>query len=534
VRNRILLGAGVLLVVMLAGGVFWARAVFTGENVRATLAAQVSRAIGQPVSIGRLDATIFPRVTVTLGDVRIGQPARATVSELHIAIDFRALLSRRIEHANLKLAGARIELPLPVFDLPVASEPSPAGRSSMVEIVSIDDIVLSGVEVISGARTLRGDIEVVPQGKGLLVRKIALAAEGTSINATGQLTDLDGPVGDLSVKAGALDIDRLMAFINAFTAGATTGGSPAPSPANTTPAPAGAAPTGAPSRLNLTFTLDAERATIGALTLDGLSGKARIIADGLTLEPVAFGILGGRYQGSLALTLEHDRLRFRGLSTLSNVDVAAATKFAGSPDTISGRLSGRIDFSGGGADPASVMRTVRGTARVDILDGTIKHLGLLNSVVVATSMRAGSLAQAAASVGSQSNDEPFSKLGATLMMADGAMTTDDLRLESKDLLLAAAGTLHVAASTIDLKGRVQLSDELSQQAGRDLIRYTQEQGRVTLPATITGPLTAPTVRIDAADMAKRALQNAVDEQKEKAKSELNKALQKKLGGLFGR
>ena len=42
------------------------------------------------------------------------------------------------------------------------------------------------------------------------------------------------------------------------------------------------------------------------------------------------------------------------------------------------------------------------------------------------------------------------------------------------------------------------------------------------------------MRIDAADMAKRALLNAADQQKEKAKAEINKALQKKLGGLFGR
>ena len=112
--------------------------------------------------------------------------------------------------------------------------------------------------------------------------------------------------------------------------------------------------------------------------------------------------------------------------------------------------------------------------------------------------------------------------------------TDDLRLQSKDLTLTASGTVRLVASAIDLKGRVQLSDELSQQAGRDLIRYTQDQGRVTLPATITGSLASPSVRIDVADMAKRALMNAADEQKEKAKAELNKALQKKLGGLFGR
>jgi hypothetical protein len=529
VRNKIIIAAA-LLVIVVAAGAFWARAVFTGDTVRAALAAQVSNAIGQPVSIGRVDASIFPRVTVTLGDVTIGAPARATVSELHIATDLRALLSRRIEHATLRLTGARIELPLP--PLTIASSPSPSGgpsssgASSIVEIVSVDEIVLSGVEVVSGARTLKGDIEVVPQGRGLLIRKIALGAEGTSINATGQLTDLDGPVGAFTIKAGALDIDRLVAFVSDFSAG--SGVSSADSSGSATK------PTGVPSRMNVTLAIDADRATIGALTLDALSGKATVLGDGLSLEPVAFGVLGGRYQGSLKLALERDTMRFSGVSTLSNIDVAAASAFAGNPNTISGRLAGRIDFSGRGADVASVMRTVRGQARVDIVDGIIRNLGLLNSVVVATSMRAGSLTQAASSLQTQSRDEPFSSLGATLTMANGSIATDDLRLESKDLLLSAAGAIGLAASTVDLKGRVQLSDALSQQAGRDLVRYTQEQGRVTLPATITGSIGAPVVRIDAADMARRALQNAVDGQKEKAKTEINKALQKKLGGLFGR
>jgi hypothetical protein len=35
-------------------------------------------------------------------------------------------------------------------------------------------------------------------------------------------------------------------------------------------------------------------------------------------------------------------------------------------------------------------------------------------------------------------------------------------------------------------------------------------------------------------MAKRALLNAADEQKERAKKEINEAVKKRLGGFFGR
>ena len=40
-----------------------------------------------------------------------------------------------------------------------------------------------------------------------------------------------------------------------------------------------------------------------------------------------------------------------------------------------------------------------------------------------------------------------------------------------------------------------------------MLRLSQDNGRVVLPAPITGPVSAPIVRVDAADMAKRALRN---------------------------
>jgi hypothetical protein len=120
-----------------------------------------------------------------------------------------------------------------------------------------------------------------------------------------------------------------------------------------------------------------------------------------------------------------------------------------------------------------------------------------------------------------STDEPFTRLGATLLIANGSASTQDLRFESKDLFLTGAGNVRLDGSAVNLAGKVQLSDELSKQAGSDLARYTAEEGRVTLPATITGPADNLSVRIDVADMAKRAITN-----------ELQKQLKSGLGGLL--
>jgi uncharacterized protein involved in outer membrane biogenesis len=505
--------AALVLVVLLAGGLFvWARSVLGQDGVRTAIAGQLSKTLGQPVTIGSIGATIYPRVTVNLGGVSIGQPAKITIQTLHVGANFGALLSRRIEHASMNVSGARIELPLPDFAI-AASEPA-APSSAPVEIVSIDEVVFSDVEIVSGGRTLKGSVDVVPAGKGLTVRRISLAADNTSIDITGQIADLAGPSGELTVKAGALNFDQILAFVSDFSGGAGINAQP-PREAP----PAAAAPGGVPT-MNLAIALEADKASMGSLTIDELSGRARIAGDAVTLEPVSFGLFGGRYDGSLALTLGQTP-DFRLKARLTGIDMAAATAFAGSPNQITGKLAATLDLAGRGMEAPSVMKSARGTARVDITDGTVKNLGLIQSVVVVTSGRAG----AKSSLGGGSKDEPFSRLGGTLNIAGGSASTQDLEFEAKDLVLSAAGAVKLDGTAINLQGQLQLSEELSKQAGSDLVRYTQDQGKVTFPATITGSAQSPQVRIDVGSMAKRAITNRANE-------EAQKALKKGLGGLF--
>jgi hypothetical protein len=201
--KRVLIGGTVLILVLAIGLFVWVRAVLGTDAVRTTLATQLTKALGQAVEVGTVGATIYPRVTVNLGDVSIGQPVRIKIGTLHVGTDLRALLSRRIEHASLNLTGARIELPLPDFAVSTrAPEGGGAPTGSPVEIVSIDEVVLRGVEIVSGGRTLKGDVEVVPQGNGFLIRKATLGADAANIEITGQITDLAGPVGELDLTAG--------------------------------------------------------------------------------------------------------------------------------------------------------------------------------------------------------------------------------------------------------------------------------------------------------------------------------------------
>jgi uncharacterized protein involved in outer membrane biogenesis len=517
--KKVVAGLAILLVVISAILYFWAHSIFSSDLVRTRVAAQMAAALGQPVDIGTIGATIFPRVTMSLGQVRIGNPARITIARLDVGTALRALLSRRIDEAAIHLSGARIELPLPPFTIGSgAAAAETADDEPAVTIESIDEIVLRDVEIVSGGRSLRGNVEVVPHGSGMTIRTMTLGIGDTNVEVAGEIADFDGPVGTITVKAGALNMLDLLAFASEFAAGATTGTSSAGGPA----AP-GAAGGGAPrTPMDISVALDAERAAFGTLILDSLGGRARLTREALTFDPVTFRLFDGSYDGRLELGLG-DTPQFRMRAALANVDMAALTAFAGTPDALTGRLAGTLDVTSRGTSPDRIISDARGRARVDITHGTVKGLGLVRTVVIATSMRADAAPQAAPDT---SAPEPFTRLGATLNIANGAARTDDLAFESNDLLLLASGQVGLDGNNIDLDAQVQLSDALSKQAGRDLVRYTQADGRVTLPATISGSASQLSVRIDMGSVLKRAITN-------KATEEAEKAIRRGLSDLFG-
>jgi uncharacterized protein involved in outer membrane biogenesis len=515
--RRLVVVAAALVVVAGVALALLARYVFTGPNVRAAVEAQVSAALGQPVTIGGLGASVYPRVTMDLTDVTIGQPARIQLASVHVGTGLRALISRRIEHADVRVEGARITLPLPGLGPGDTSPTAAAGGEPPVEIVSIDEIVLRGVEVVSGGRTLRGDIELVPHGAGVTIRRVALAADGTAVTMTGELIALTPLSGRIDVAAEALDIDRLIAFVGEFvaaTATAPAGAAAAPpiGPAVALNGERGVSPVG-----QLAVGLKVGRMTTGGLTLSDFASTALVTPDAVRFDPLSLGVFGGRYQGSMQLALGAVP-GYQWRATVTDVDAASLMAFAGSPGTITGTLAGTLVLQGEGLQMERALRTARGRARIDITDGTIARLQLVRTIVMATSGRGGVLNSAGAAVTGPPapGAERFSRFGATLRLANGVIATDDVEMASTDVDLRAAGSLRLAVMAVDLAGRAQLSEALSRQAGTDLYRYTQEGGRVTLPVTVTGPIERLSVRVDVGDAALRALRNRAIEEAQKA------------------
>jgi AsmA protein len=258
------------------------------------------------------------------------------------------------------------------------------------------------------------------------------------------------------------------------------------------------------------------------LVLTKLVGHAVVNGNDITIDQASFGLFGGEAKGVIRLT-NTATPAFAVEAQLTGVDMAQAMAFAGSPGTVTGKASGRMDIKGRGLDADDVIESVTGTLRLDVTDGVVKGLGLVKTIVLAGSGRDNALAAAK----DTQADEPFSKMGMTLALGGGAARTDDLAFQSDSVLLAAAGTLALDGTDVDLAGNVQLSESLTQQAGRTLVAYTQQDGRVTIPVTVSGSAESLHAMVAVGDLMKRAATN-------KAKEEAAKALKKGLGRIIKR
>jgi uncharacterized protein involved in outer membrane biogenesis len=481
------LGVAFVLALVGAGVYVWARVTLGSESVRTAVAARASETLGQPVAIGSIRPRLLPRPAISLGDVRIGDPARIVVARVDVGASLIALVSRRVEHASIRADGVRVDLPLP----PLSLRP-PSGEGGPLEIVSIDEIRLTGVTVAGGEHTFDGELDLVPDGRGLTIRRVSLAGGNTTLEATGRLSDLAGPVGAIAVDAETLDMTDLAALSRAF--GATE--KPAPAGAST----AGTSKTG---RLSLAITLDADRALLGPVALDGLTGDVQVTPESVDLRSMAFGLYDGSGQGSGELSLGAMRT-YRLQARLEGMDVAAAMAAAGRPDSLTGRLNGTIDVEGRGDSAGIALQSATGTARLDASDGTVEGLGLVSTVSTLTSGAAGLLSVFTSRPDSAPAADAYSRAGLSLTIADGLARTDDFRFEALDVELTATGTVALDGSAVNLAGRARLSSGM------------------TVPATVTGPVASPRVRVQAGE-AMRSLTNINPEE----------AVKSLLGGLKG-
>lgn len=246
--------------------------------------------------------------------------------------------------------------------------------------------------------------------------------------------------------------------------------------------------------------VSAETATAGGIEVRQFASDLEMNGDRVVLSPLTFQLFGGRYQGAVNAQLGKT-LSLTIKSRLQDLNVAQLAAFGGSPDTISGTLTGAGTFSGSGPDVAAVLKSARGMGTATIANGAIRRLNLVRTVVLFFGRPAADTTE---------GTDQFERIDTSFTLANQILRAEPLSLRSRDADIVGSVTVNVDSQALDGMADLSLSEELSKQAGTDLIRFTREGNRVVLPARLGGTIAAPRLTIDAAAATKRGLRNEVE------------------------
>ena len=478
------------------------------DFVREIAESRLSTALGQPVAIGQLGFSLTPRPAFTGSDIRVGdttqQAPALKLDRVDVFPVLRSFLQGPIHVTEVSLdgftvsilrdAGGRWRAPA-VF-------PAPTRKGG----VGIDRVRVSGGRLIifdaaNGALRERSRIDdmrtdLLIGSEGLRLAPLTGRVGGAAISGQAE-TDAQSVRLDFSAPAiRDADLPALFGLLAASRPAVLHLDEPAAASVSVTI-------DRATSRLRGSGTLRAPALTIEPLRLQQLNAPFVVEGTQLTFTPTTFTINGGSHEGRFTLMLG-DTPAWAMDGRVHDLDVGALL------DTVAGRDAkldgrGRIDAELKGRFEPGFLTRMDGSARMVVSNGVLHDFPLLATVNRALRLSEG-----------DGQDTRFEELSASLAIARGTATTDDLVIQAGHLRTVLSGQIGFDRS-LNLRGRAIVSAErvaAAVDSVHELARLRNASGEVVLPLTITGSLDAPEFDIDVGTVIRESV---VDELKRRVR-----------------
>jgi AsmA protein len=229
----------------------------------------------------------------------------------------------------------------------------------------------------------------------------------------------------------------------------------------------------------------------------------------IRLSPLTSTLYGGQQSGTIILDT---RVTPPVVSVSSKLQKVDANKLISSTtslkETIYGLLAANANTNFRAASADEVTRTLSGQLNLDLSNGRIAKIDLLNQL---------------SSIGRFVNPglapkTPFTdvtKLTGTFNVVNGLATTNDLRAVIPGANLAANGNINLVSNALNLHLTAVLSKDFSQKVGGTGIggfmqtALANKNGELVMPILITGTFDRPMFAPDVQQLAQMKLQNLI-------------------------
>jgi uncharacterized protein involved in outer membrane biogenesis len=249
--------------------------------------------------------------------------------------------------------------------------------------------------------------------------------------------------------------------------------------------------------------------TYDQLALNNVKSEVTLDHGLIRMAPLTSSLYGGAQSGQIVLDTRATPPVVTISSKLQKVDANKLISSVSSlKETIYGMLAANANSSFRAGSSADIAKTLNGTLSLDLSNGKIAKIDLLNQLASIGKFVNSSLAP----------QQPFTdvtKLTGTFNVVNGQAQTNDLRAVIPGANLAATGLVNLATNALNMHLTAVLSKDFSQKAGGTGIggfmqtALANKNGELVMPILVTGTFDHPSFAPDVQSIAQMKLQNLV-------------------------
>ncbi|MCI0427687.1 MAG: AsmA family protein [Nitrospiraceae bacterium] len=489
----------------------------------------IEDALNRKVQLQDIRLTIWPRIGArvagfaVLDDPAFGSSPFTSLASLDIGVKLMPLLGGKVEVEDITLRNpvitviknkngvlnvstigrTGVELPKTPSRAPI---PSPEGPLKILALLAVDRVSIVGGKLTYRDLSTTKPTEYVLQDMEMLLQSIHLGQTpslhfGALVQPFNLPVTLNGTFGPLkeTTDIDAINLQLGLGKTDFTIAGKTVGQNATvniSSPVINT--------------ANLPLTLPLNK----PVDIKDLRIAAEVKGQEAKLNAFSFQLFDGQVKGQGKLIAGSDAPPFTSTLTIQGLQLGPALNaVAAAQVSISGTAGADLALQGRGFSVPDLTKTLEGTSRVAVKDGTIEGVNLLQEAISILKVAGISLDNAKTTA--------FSTIETDLAIKEGIINVQRLLIDSHDFQATGEGTVGFD-QTLNLKVKLSLSQALSQKitGSPPAARLALAGGRLNVPLLITGTVQAPSYGLDS-----KALTGRVQEQvKEKVKEALGDLL----------
>jgi hypothetical protein len=276
-------------------------------------------------------------------------------------------------------------------------------------------------------------------------------------------------------------------------------------------------PVSAPAFMPVDGKLTIGRVSFENFAASDVQSQVAIRGPVFDLNPLAFNLFGGRYQGQVKVDRAESQPVIAVGGGFNGVDVNQFLS-AVSPqkNIVFGRASGTLNLRARG--PQLDVKTLTGPGRLVVTDGRISSFDLARQVEIIGKLTGLSTGGAGTEFRSLSTDYRFD---------NGQVFTNNVRLEMTQMQVTGDGVLQLGEPVMcDYSLLAQLSAALSRTAAPgggavEAASFFLDRSRLGVPLKMSGPITQPSFKLDPEGLSRRVTERIVRSPEEAVKGILD-------------